>query len=371
MQVGDAGASRLAASLSAQARGGTAGTLDIAGSRLALLDDPFRAEAGETGIEAASLANSGAASVLIGGLRGELRAGPDGLPTQAVDARGTQSLRVDLGLSTLALEELVLASSGSLVVQSGTLRSTGQPTQQARTLALAGDGALALISANAVQVRREAVAGAAGTLSIGAAAALQGTSVLLDGSAGLTLTLALDRADALQAAALTLSAPSLLLGAAAAAEDGATVLQGPLLEALRASRALSLAAYERIAFLGEQDWALRAADGAPTRVLDRLVLDAPQIASTGRTDIAAREIVLRNSAGTTAAGGTPPEAGSSLQLQALPPATYGRTGGLSIGPGSVQLQAAEARLRSGGDIVLGVPRVADQSGVHIGLGKVR
>ena len=352
VQVGDAGASRLAASLSAQARGGTAGTLDIAGSRLALLDDPFRAEAGETGIEAASLANSGAASVLIGGLRGELRAGPDGLPTQAVDARGTQSLRVDLGLSTLALEELVLASSGSLVVQSGTLRSTGQPTQQARTLALAGDGALALISANAVQARREAVAGAAGTLSIGAAAALQGTSVLLDGSAGLTLTLALDRADALQAAALTLSAPSLLLGAAAAAEDGATVLQGPLLEALRASRALSLAAYDRIAFLGEQDWALRAADGAPTRVLDRLVLDAPQIASTGRTDIAAREIVLRNSAGTTAAGGTPPEAGSSLQLQALPPATYGRTGGLSIGPGSVQLQAAEARLRSGGDIVL-------------------
>ena len=362
IRIGTTGSERSLwqAQLQAAAAGGKAGILDISAARLALVDQLDKTPEAALGIAAASLGGSGAGSVLIGGLRSAGPAGSDGTPTSTIDAAGTLAVTVDLGTSqALQLEELILASSGTLSIAAGSrVQSKGSGTLGARSLALNGDGALAFVSANALTSQRTGVANTAGQLSVGAGSQLQGAFVGLDATARLDI----DGNAGLAAGALSLGAPRIAVGRLAVADGNATTLDGDLLESVKATAALSLRSYSSIDFSGGQLWAQRASpDGEPTRVLDRLVLDAAAVrglagpdAGAGeqaaRTDIAAREIALRNTTGVAATG--LPAGTGSITLQALPQVQSGRTGGLTIGPGATRLAFNDARLLSLGDVVL-------------------
>ncbi len=348
----------------AGAAGGRAGTLDIAATRLALLDDPVGTPPGTLGVGAATLSRSGAGSVLVGGQRGEAPAAGDE-PVSTIDARGTTALTVALDPGRpLRVEELILASSGTLDIRSGSrLEAIGTGTLGARTLGLVGDGALAVVSANPVASLRTAAAGTQGVLEIQAGVELRAPRVVLDASADLRLPQDLR----LETASLELGAPRLAVGQPATPIDPdavprTTVLAGALLNSVRRADDLTLRSSSSLDFHGVQDWAQRASpDAQPSQVRERLVLDAPTIrgvdgrstagdAVPARTDIAARELVLRNSRG---GAGTAPAAGTGeLTLQALPRTSYGHTGGLTVGPGTVQLGFDQARLLSLGDLVL-------------------
>ncbi|MCA3243142.1 MAG: filamentous hemagglutinin N-terminal domain-containing protein [Rubrivivax sp.] len=339
------------ARLSAGALGGRAGTLDVSANRLALVDDLDKTPAAALGVAAASLAGSGAGSVLIGGLRTPGGTTDGGVPISLIETGGTTALKVDLDPSApLRLEELILSSSGTLDIAAGSRLEAGSTaTLGARTLQLAGDGALAYVSANALDSSRSGATGAVGVLTAGAASRLQGSVVGLDATARLSI------ADSAQLAAgsLALTAPRIAVGALVEPDVSATTLDGALLASVQASGQISLRSYGSIDFSGRQDWAARAApDAEPTRVLDRLVLDAPVIRGLdgAQVDIAAREVVLRN----TLVGPTPALAAGTgvLTLQALPVAQFGRTGGITVGPGTTRLAFDQARLLSLGDLVL-------------------
>jgi filamentous hemagglutinin len=341
--------------IAAGASGGRAGTLDVAATRLALVDALSKAPEGFFGIESGTLAASGAGSVLIGGRRTAAGFDAAGVARESVDASGTQALRVDLGSTPLALEELVLASSGSLEVAAGSrLAAQAEGTLGPRQLALSGPGALAFVSANPLTATREGAAPGAGRLSLAAGVSLAGASVGLDATAAL----ALDARVAFDAGRLALSAPTLALGGSAGGDTSITAISGPLLRAVQGSEALALRGYQGLQFIGAQDWTVPAA-GSPGLVLGSLLLDSPRISvrassegTSGLARLAARDIELRNSGAAAAAGPLAAEAGSSLQLLAAPPLRGGFTGGIGIGPGTLAVAAADVQLRSLGDIVL-------------------
>ncbi len=343
------------AQLQAGAAGGRAGLLDITAARLALVDDLDKTPEAALGIGAASLGGSGAGSVLMGGLRAAGPLSEEGTPTSTIDAAGTRAVTVDLGTSqALRLEELILASSGTLSIAAGSrIESTDRGTLGARSLTLNGDGALAFVSANGITSQRGGVANTAGQLAVGAGSLLQGAFVGLDATAQLEL----DGSAGFTAGSLSLAAPRIALGNLAQADASATVLTGDLLASVQGSDQLSLRSYSSIDFIGQQLWAQRATPGgAATHVFDRLVLDAPVVRglndgpALAQVDIAAREIVLRNSVGAQT-----PVLGAgqgSITLQVLPQAQYGRTGGLTVGPGASLLAFDDTQLVSQGDIVL-------------------
>jgi filamentous hemagglutinin len=344
-----------------RANGGLAGQLDMSATRLALVDDTAKTPQGSLGVQASVIGDSGAGSVLLGGRRSLTSAGVDGAaPTWTLDQGTTTAVTVDIGRSQLQVEELLLAATDSITLAPGThVNASAAPTLGARTLASVGDGALLAVSANPLQLTRSGATLLGGNLLLGSASVLTGQQVALDAS-GL---LQADSSIRLQAQALDLGARRLVLGQGAAPDGLASNLTGELLAGIRASDTLRLRGYERIDFVGAQDWALRAANDAananpaPTRVGSLLVLDAPVIrgldatdGTAAHTDIAAQTVVLRNSSGTLADPGLPGQ--GSLVLQAVPPMQFGTTGGLIVGPGTLALGFHDADLRSSGDIIL-------------------
>ncbi len=347
----------------AAAGGGQAGRLDVAALNVALLDDPARKALGnELALSAQALSASGAGSVLLGGQR-TLLAGATGstVANWALDASGTQSVRVDVGTTLVSGEELLLAASQRITLADNTqLKASGTATQGARRFSTAGDGAFLAISTNALELQRAGATTQTGELRLGAGTALTAPQLVLDASRQLQLA-----ADAqLKAPAVALGSGTLVLGGGAATAATDTVLDGALLSAVQGVADLSLRGYDSIRFVGEQNWAQRTgADSSPGIVQQRLLLDTPllqgQATTAGvpaRTDLAAQDIVLRNSTGRDTPqdgnGNAAATGGGSLRLQALPPLRYGHTGGLDVGPGSVQLAFDSAVLESAGDITL-------------------
>ncbi|WP_201495253.1 filamentous hemagglutinin N-terminal domain-containing protein, partial [Rubrivivax sp. A210] len=358
VQIASSGSERSLwqAGLGLGAGSGRAGTLDVTAARLALVDDLAKTPDAALGLSAQVLADSGAGSVLLGARRSlDAATAADAQPRYTLDSSATRAVTVDLGDRALKLEELVLAASGSVELAAGTrIDASATATLGARTLAASGDGALALVSANAVALERGGVSLAGGSLSLGENTVLSGATLGLDATAGLQLA----SSAGLTADALSLGARRIVVGEGTAPAAGDTQLAGALLDTVRDAPALTLRSYTSIDFVGTQDWAQRpTADAAPARVQRSLVLDAPLLrglagadGTPARTDIAARRIVLRNTSGQA----LPAQAGGqgSLLLQALPPLQAGSTGGLTLGPGALALGFDDSLLRSGGDIVL-------------------
>ena len=352
---------RWQARLELQASGGLGGLLDMSATRLALVDDLAKTPSGALGVAADVLARSGAGSVLLGGLRSAATTQDRSLLTDAagrtvwnIDQSATQAVTVDLGARALQVEELLLAATGSVTLAPRSrIDATAVATLGARTLASQGPGSLLAVSANALDLVRTDAQQAAGSLVIGAGSNLRGAQLGLD----TTGVLQVDGTARLAAPALGIGARRIMVGQGAAADAGGSVLAGSLLAAVRDSDELALRAYQSIDFVGVQDWSQRTPADVPGHVAARLVLDAPvvrglnaQDGTAARTDIAAHEVVLRNTSG---AAPDPTLAGQGgLLLQALPLPRFGSTGGLALGEGSMALGFDGVALRSGGDIVL-------------------
>lgn len=350
LSLSDSASSRFTATLDLAGRGGRAGTLDVDALRIALTDDVQGTTGDGLVLDAGAVSRSGAGSVLLGGTRSAVS---DGDPaTWQVNVGQAREVLVSARQPVVA-EELLLAAREHVGVADGTrIQAGGSATQGARTLQLSGDGALLALSANALELTRNVGVAGSARLDLGANVALSGAQLLLD-SAG---NLSVGAGAQLDARSLAIGARQLVIGQAAGSEPGRTVIDGALLAQARAAEDLSLRAYDSLGFAGVQDWARRDAQGQATAVQQRLVLDAPQLrgmADAGghaaAVDIAARELELRNggAAAAATAGGS-----GTLRLQALPPLRAGRTGGLTLGPGEVQLGFDGASLQSGGDIVL-------------------
>ena len=349
------------ARLELQANGGLGGLLDMSATRLALVDDLAKTPAGALGVAADVLARSGAGSVLLGALRSAGTA-QDGSPlTDAagravwnLDQSATQAVTVDLGVRALQVEELLLAATdGVLLAPRSRIDATAAATLGARTLASHGQGSLLAISANPLDLVRTDAQQAAGSLVIGSGSNLRGAQLGLD----TTGVLKVDGTARLAAPALGLGARRILVGPGAAPDAGGSVLAGALLDAARDSDELALRAYQSIDFIGAQNWSTRTTADAPGHLASRLVLDAPvvrglnaQDGAAARTDIAAHEVVLRNTSGAAPDHGLAGQ--GELVLQALPLPRFGSTGGLVLGEGSMALGFDRVALRSGGDIVL-------------------
>lgn len=362
LQLGGAGSTAFTAQLALAGQGGRAGELDVAATRLVLADDTAAAAARDTDalvLQAQVLRDSAAGSVLLGGRRSSLVAVADGAQRIAIDASATQALHIALDPARpLALDELVLASAGTLDIAAGSrLRATTSAAAEPRTLQLTGDGALAAVSARALQVQRSGASLTAGELVLGAGAVLAGRSVALDATAALQL----DTGATLQAASLDLAARRLVIGDGGGGLADATVLAGPLLATARQAGSLTLRGYTSIDFTGRQDWAGRGGDAsaAPANLATALVLDTPLLrgltaadGTPAQVDLAARSVLLRNTSGRSADAAARAAGSGTLALQALPPLQVGHTGGLTLGPGPLGLGFGDVLLRSGGDIVL-------------------
>ena len=317
---------------------------------------------------------SGAGSVLLGGLRSD-REGSAGT-VSAIDTSGTSSVQLNLGKQALRVEELILGASGSVALGAGSTVLADLPaTLGPRSLTVDGGGALAVVSANPVQVQRNGAVLGSGSLDIGADSTLRGAQLVLD-TAG---RLGVDQTASLSTQALALGANRLVVGPAAVADAADSAVTGGLLAAGRSAQDLVLRSYTSIDFAGRQDWAARpggaGSAGAPTLVSNSLVLDAPLVRGVAGADgdvavvdMAARSIVLGNTTGQAAAAGA---GDGRVTLQAAPPLRYGSTGGLAIGAGSLALAFAGAELRSGGDIVLqGSGGVSAQGDLRLAAARV-
>ena len=374
LRVTEPGNEVLRAGLDLAARaGGTAGTLDVAAPSIALISAQESAPADHLSVLASTVSQSGAGSVLLGGRRSPVASVATGERT-AFEVDGSLTQRVQLltdPRDTVIAEELLFAARQQLDIAPGVaVQASDLATLGARELRFGGDGVVAAVSANeGLLLSRTGATLAGGATRIGAGARLAGRTVQLDS----TGTIEVDPAATLPARSLVVSAQRIAVGGPSGGTQ-ATLLDGALLDAVTSTEALELRSYRSIDFVGDVDFARRAAStDEPTRVLGSLVLDTPtvrgvderdgngQLVAAARTDIAAREIVLRNSAAvldpatgrSVAAVPEPGPAGTGrLTLQALPQATYGRTGGVAIGPGAQQLRFDEALLHSRGDITL-------------------
>lgn len=346
-------------------KGSRAGAFDIVAPKLALVDDVADTPEGYLGVSAAMLADSGAGSVLLGGVRALDTDAQGSTPSYQVDTSVTTDVAVLAKAAPIKAEELILAGSDTVDVADGVQVQAGTVgTQGPRTLAFKGDGALLAVSANGdLDIQRSDTNLAGGTLSFGPQTSLSGALVQIDATGSLGLA----PSTQISAQSFGLGAKRIVLGDAASSGAGsdATVLDGALLSTVTAAQALTLRSYSSIDFVGEQNLAQRSAPGAPAgKVFKRLVLDAPTLRGVDRvdadgnvlqsahTDLAAQDVVLRNTTGKTAADAAAGAAGSSLHVEAQPPLRYGRTGGITIGPGRQTLAFGSATLQTPGDVVL-------------------
>jgi hypothetical protein len=343
------------------ADGAAGGSLDIAvtDGMIAVVDQvaspPPSLGAGWSLLGAAALSDSGAGSLLLGGLRGS-----DGLDidveSRAVQMLATQPRGNSGQLPALQAGEILLAALDDVTVAAGASLVASSSTAIAdRTFRLAGDSAFALVSnaAGSELVRQDAGSASAhhrGVLTLAAGARLAGASVLLDAARSVDVS-----ADAvLQADHLGLAAQRLALGTPGQAEAGVTVLQGRVLADAAATASLSLRSRSSIDFWGDLDLSLAS-----------LSLDAPKLrgrsGASQAVRLQAQTLTLGNSSGlaadATLAGG------GALTLQTVSNPGDGRAGRLVVGASATTLPAdgsatqilgfAQSTLASSGDLVFG------------------
>ncbi|HKU16664.1 MAG TPA: filamentous hemagglutinin family protein [Steroidobacteraceae bacterium] len=184
--AGDAGRVAFIASSSLNLAGTIVGTapqgrgaaVDVSSSHLRIVSDPSQGDDGVVLLSATQLAELDAESLLIGGQR---RTTADGTQIDVT----ADTVEVASGVE-LEGDEIILAARDTVAVgESAAIRASGEARDAVETLLLQGDSALLRISsADQVDVTRDSVAGATGSLDIAASALLSavGGSVTADAS---------------------------------------------------------------------------------------------------------------------------------------------------------------------------------------------
>jgi filamentous hemagglutinin family protein len=319
--------------------GGQGGSLDLAAPRIAVVSDGAVApDASYLSLDAGALTAFGAASVFLGGTR-TTSSGTQGSTTSLYVT--TTDLYVATSAATpLTGQELLLAATGSITVKDGSvLRAEGPGLGAAAPLVVNGDGALLRLSTGGrAELNRTGIAGATGSLAVGAAT-LSGASLTLDGTRQVTLA----PAAALVSTQLELASARINLGDAPAGTPGATLGSATLAQ-LGSGSDLLFRGYGSIELYG--DLALGTRDASGSRTLRALTLDSGLIqghAGPNGATITADTLTLRNSGG----GSTGAARSGTLTLD---------VDALNLGPGEVRL--------AGYDFVQGIALVvtANQTG---------
>ena len=269
--------------------GGLIGNLDIAAKKIAIVGTG--ATTGDlTGyllLDAKSVTDFGAGSLLIGGTRSTTAAGT------AVDVVASDVVvRNDSG-SALTGPEMIFTASGTVAVSDGSVlrAASGQGATSADTSALVlgpSTGALLRLSSGSRVVTTRPAAGATsvGTLSLGHATLEASGSLTLEASQSVDV-----------AAAITLSSPQLdlasqrvNLGDGAGSQPG-TTLGKSLITRLASSSDLLIRGYQGIYLSGDLNLGSRGGSTLPNLTLDSGLLQG----EGGQGTITCSTLTLRNS----------------------------------------------------------------------------
>lgn len=299
-----------------------AGGVAIAADRIVVRDSAdMAAETNTLVLDVAQLNATGADTITLGALRGDMQAKGRGL---AVSAR---EVVLNNTAQALQAQDVVLAATEQVQLGSGAKVQAKAGTEPAETLLVQGDGALLRVSsdAKATTVRTDAQR-ATGVLDIGSGASVAGTSLTAEATAGTRIA-----SDAvLQAQAYTLGAARVAVGdaaaiAAAGVGSDTLVISAALADRLSAAQATTLRSFDTIDFYGNA-----TLGGAAQKAL---TLDAGTLrvmSPGGQVQVQAGGLTLTNTSGATASASS---GDGSLSFNATGAA--GGTGVLTIGSGSM------------------------------------
>lgn len=303
-----------------------AGGVAIAADRIVVRDSADMAaetpaDNGSLVLDVAQLNATGADTITLGALRGDMQTTGRSL---AVSAR---EVVLNNTAQALQAQDVVLAATEQVQLGSGAKVQAKAGTEPAETLLVQGDGALLRVSsdAKATTVRTDAQR-ATGVLDIGSGASVAGTSLTAEATAGTRIA-----SDAvLQAQAYTLGAARVAVGdaaaiAAAGVGSDTLVISAALADRLSAAQATTLRSFDTIDFYGNA-----TLGGAAQKAL---TLDAGTLrvmSPGGQVQVQAGGLTLTNTSGATASASS---GDGSLSFNATGAA--GGTGVLTIGSGSM------------------------------------
>ncbi|HAN54711.1 MAG TPA: hypothetical protein DCQ77_00235, partial [Betaproteobacteria bacterium] len=285
--------------------GGHGAIVDIAVPNLYVGDGTTAAPNGYVSIDATTLSHLNAESLLLGGTR---QSAADGI---LVNVDSDRIVIANNAAKPLTADEVILAANngitvnaGSAIVASGT--ATGSPD-----LIIGrggnGDGALLRVAnGDHVNVKRENVQRATGTLDVGSNVLLGGKSITLDATLDTT-----SKADLqLAGGSLSLGAGRISLGDISGVNNG-LALSGTELAALGGLDGLYLKSYSTIDFYGDLTL------GTGQSSIQHLALDAGGLRGFGGASktvtLAAGDVVLHNSG--TANADVAAASGGALTIQ--------------------------------------------------------
>lgn len=303
-----------------------AGGVAIAADRIVVRDSADMAaetpaDNGSLVLDVAQLNATGADTITLGALRGDMQTTGRSL---AVSAR---EVVLNNTAQALQAQDVVLAATEQVQLGSGAKVQAKAGTEPAETLLVQGDGALLRVSsdATATTVRTDAQR-AAGVLDIGSGASVTGTSLTAEATA--STRIASDAA--LQAQAYTLGAARVAVGdaaaiAAAGVGSDTLVISAALADRLSAAQAMTLRSYDSIDFYGNT-----TLGGAAQQAL---TLDAGTLRAMSpgaQVQVQAGGLTLTNTSGATATA-----SGGDASLSFNATGAAGGSGVLTLGPGSV------------------------------------
>lgn len=319
--------------------GARGGEFDLAVPDILVTVEGGSAPEGYTAVNAESLAQTGAASVLLGATR-------SGSGKSVTVSTVSENVRVAGTGSPIQLNELMLAATDKVEIAEGvTILAQGEAAAREGELKLEGDGAFVRVSSTpGLDLVRTGASRVRGDIVVASGARLEGEEVQLDA----TRSVVLDNEAAIAARSFNLGTGRIALGGPSP-EGDAVVLSGSLLDAVLATERLTLRSYSTIDFLGSL--ALGSVGAAGDASLDYLMLDAQGLRGLGAASDAVRivagYVVLRNSTGVASSV----SGQGTLDIEARPPLRMGETGGLAIGAGAQSLGFGSTRFASSGDIV--------------------
>lgn len=319
--------------LKASHDGGRGAIVDIDVNNLFIGDGTNTGPVGYVSIDATTLTRLNAESVLLGGTR---KTATDGVE---INVDSDHVVVANSAEHALKAPEIILVARDKITVNAGSDIEGAGSAGSSQDLIVGrgsnGDGALLRVAAgDHVEVKRENVQHAAGTLDVGSNALLAGTSITLDATLD-----TVSKADLqLDGGSLSLGAGRISLGDTPAGTSGLALSSAKLAE-LGSLTGLYLKSYSSIDFYGNLEL------GTGQSSIQHLALDAGSLRGFGNASnsatLAAGEIALHNS--NTPNAEVAAAAGSALNLQGQH--------GITVAEGNQHVSGfGSMNLATGGDI---------------------
>jgi len=378
----------------ATASSGRGGLLDIAASNIHV-GGVADTTSGVLNLTAQQLNDTGATSILIGGVRQD--ADEQGVSAVTVMA---DTVTVDATDKTpLSVNDLTLAAQTSLNVNDGVrIEAPSSDSAAAPSLSFSGDGALLRVSSSATAqtVRTGSFSHTNGTLNLGQGLSLKGGSITAEGTAATSIASVLQSASTIQARNLTIGASRIEVGAGPESTDHPLILTDALAKQLQSAQKLTLRSFSTVDMYGNSQI------GSSTT--SNLTLDTAGIQLKGENAKAllqAGQVTLANTTGQTlnadtgtgsltvvatgqeggsghvhlASGMVAVSGAQSSTVQAAGSVIFQGTGGLSV-PGTLDVQAqsltasqgAQGRITAQGDVTVAATSLTASKAATAGTG---